>query len=55
MSVPKLTDDDIQVIQRLVGLMSRRTRSKDRLEYDQLSQESHFVVFKRRPGARRRS
>jgi DNA-binding GntR family transcriptional regulator len=47
MAVPKLTDDDIQEMQRLVNLMSRRTRSKDRLEYDQLNREFHFVAFRR--------
>jgi DNA-binding GntR family transcriptional regulator len=47
MGIPQLTDNDIQEMQRLVDLMGRRTRSKDRLEYDQLNREFHFVAFKR--------
>jgi DNA-binding GntR family transcriptional regulator len=47
MAVPELTDDDILEMRRLVDLMGRRTRSKDRLEYVQLNREFHFVAFKR--------
>ena len=47
MGIPQLTDNDIQEMQRLVDLMGRRTRSENRLEYDQLNRQFHFVAFRR--------
>jgi DNA-binding GntR family transcriptional regulator len=46
-AVPRLTDDDIAEMQRLVDLMSHRARSKDRLEYVQFDREFHFIAFRR--------
>jgi DNA-binding GntR family transcriptional regulator len=52
MAVPKLVDDDIAEMARLVQQMSRLTGPEDRAEYLELNRQFHFIVF-RRAGSRR--
>lgn len=47
MAVPKITNEDIAEMKRLVKVMGKLTRRKDRPEYVRLSRELHFVVFNR--------
>jgi len=50
--IPKLVDDDIVEMARLVEQMSRLTGPEDRVEYLELNRQFHFVAFKR-AGSRR--
>lgn len=47
LGVPKLTDEDLAELRRLVDLMGQNLTAKDRLYYLELNREFHFVPFRR--------
>jgi len=47
LAVPKITDEDIAEMRRILKLMGTNTSAAKRLRYLELNREFHFVVFKR--------
>jgi DNA-binding GntR family transcriptional regulator len=46
-AIPKLTDEDLAEMRRLVDLMGDHVGREDRLRYLELNREFHFIPFKR--------
>jgi DNA-binding GntR family transcriptional regulator len=52
LAVPKMTDDDIAQMARLVSRMEPLTKPEQRLDFLELNREFHFVAFRRAGSSR---